>query len=285
MGDYPDIRRGSQMGDTSARQWQNLMRDIRALAGLQVGDGLEYTKIGEVMQLSLVPEILQWQPMTRTVVLVEPVDLTSMVLSVREVRYRNIPPTVLVEPVDPDNPAADEMQYTWHEAVFPAFPEYGYKPIDYEPYFWDIEQDGVPDERAVFFKARFERDLWILDTGAVRANKLIVVRAFGNDAEGAPSETSKFLLVQEVRLKYDESHKWTGEWLVIGDPVEVNIWPNMKAGDFAPFVWIPGSLNEFVTFLPLTFILGTWWVVQQFKQPVSARRGPLRLVDCQPVEE
>lgn len=279
MPDFPDIRRSSQWGDTAARQWQNLMHEVTAVAGMQVGDGLVYEKVGEVMRLTLASEVRQRQPKTRTVVLVKPVDLASMVLTVREVRYRNTPPTLPVE-----NPEPEQVQYTWHEDVFQAFPEYGYRPADYEPFFWDMVQDGVPDLRSVFFKARFERDVWIVDmSGAIRAEKLVVIRGFGDDN----SATSKFLLVQEVRLQYDAAHQWTGEWAVVEGvaPVEVNIWPNMKAGDFAPFVWYPDALNPFVTFLPLRFTLGVWWVVQQFKSPVSARRGALRLVDCQPVEE
>lgn len=292
MTDFPDIRRGTQLSDTAARQWQNLMGAVHAVAGMQVGEGLEYTKAGEVMHLGLMPEIVQRRPATRIVVVVKRIDpfVPSMVLSVREVRYRDTPPKLPVEPINPDNPQTDELQYTWHEDVFPAFPDYGYRPIDYDPYYWDMEQDGVPDASAVFFKARFEHDIWIVDlvSGAMRPDKLVVVRAFGNDAEGQPSATSKFLFVQEVRRKYDTAHNWTGEW-VLADPdeapVEVNVWGNMKAGDFAPFLWLPTALNEFVTLMPLKFILGDWWVVQQFKQPVSVRRGPLQLVDCQPTEQ
>lgn len=165
MPEFPDIRSGSQFGDTASRAWQNLMREVRAVAGMQVGDGLDFTKVGEVMQLALAPSILQRQPATRTVVLVEPVDPASMVLTVREVRYRETPPA------DPAN-----ITYTWHEDVFQAFPEIGAQPSDYEDFLWDttIEipvEEGEPlvvlDEPqvglATFLTARYKLDAWVLE--------------------------------------------------------------------------------------------------------------------------
>lgn len=181
-----------------------------------------------------------------------------------------------------DPPSLLPGRYEWDGEPFDAYSDYGYEPIEYEPYYWDIDEDGIPDSRAVFFRTRFEQGAWIVDmvSGAVRADKLVVIRAYGNDDEGRPSELSESLFVQEVHKKYDAWHKWTGEWTVVGEPVEVDVWGNMKAGDFAPFIWYPGALNRFATLLPLRFILGDWWVVPQFKEAVSVRRGPLQIVDC-----
>ena len=282
MPDYPDIRAGTQFGRTAARQWQNAWRDLSAVAGMQVGDGLEYVKVGEVMRLSLVPTTEQRQPKSRTVVLVEPFSRESMVLSVREVRYRDNPPT------GPTN-----IRYTWHEDVFQAFPEPGTEPFEYEPFLWTERVDvGTPEtprlvlkepqlSETVFLRARWENGLWILDlSGSIKPEKLAIAHAFGDEGNSG----SQFLVIHEVVLKYDAEHVWTGGYETIGDPVEVNVWPNMTAGDYAPFLWEPIEIGAEATLLPLVFVLGIWRVKPQPKLRASLRRGPLRIVDCQPTE-
>lgn len=283
MPEYPDIRAGTQLGDTAARQWQNAWRDLKAVSGMQVGDGLRYEKTGEVISLTLVPGTTQRQPKSRTVVLVEPFDKASMVLTVREVRYRKTPPT------DPTN-----IQYTWHEDVFQAFPEPGTEPAEYEPFLWteqvEVGTPGAPRmatkepqvSDTVFLRARYENDLWIVDlSGSIKADKLVIVHAYGNEDEPG----SRFLVVHEVVLTYDADHVWTGEYEIIGDPVEVNVWHNMKAADYAPWLWQPIEITREATLLPLTFMLGAWWVKPEPKFGVTQRRGPLQIVDCQPTPE
>lgn len=284
MSEYPDIQRGTQFGQVPARQWQKAFIDLRRVVGMTAGPGLILDKGFTNYRITRTQPTPATQPaQPRTVVLVEPFDKTSMVLNVREARYQEAPPS-----------DATDILYTWHNDAFQAFPEPGTEPFEYEPFLW-TEQIKVTEgdesrivlkvpqvAETIFLRARYEHGLWIIDlSGSIKADKLVIVHAFGNN--GTPG--SRFLVVHEVVLTYDAEHVWTGEYEIIGEPVEVNVWHNMKAGNYAPWLWVPTEINREATLLPLTFMLGAWWVKPQPKFAASLRRGPLAIVDCQPTED
>lgn len=198
MTEFPDVRRGSQFGDTSARKWQNLMREVSAIAGMQVSDDFEFVKVGEVMRLSLAPTVRQRQPKPRTVVLVEPFDPTSMVLTLREVRYRHTPPT------DPG-----DIRYSWHEIKFQAFPAPGTTPADYASFLWtELEGDFLKEpqtDATTFLRARYTNDLWIVEMPTQDTYRHCVFRRVGNRVGNGPLY---YIIVSWMTLVVPEPPDW-----------------------------------------------------------------------------
>lgn len=110
--------------------------------------------------------------------------------------------------------------------------------------------------------------------GGGGAERMVVVRSI-------PDSNGVFIEVQEI--KPNTTVPWDGGFVTEGDAVTVNVWPGLRAGDFSPFVWA-GALSALMTVLPLSRQHGSWWLKQLPKWAVSARKGPLKVLDCTGVE-
>lgn len=230
------------------------------------------TGIAPPRQLLDMPIVIQ-----RSVVLIkEPDPLVDTYLEVRPLVYADRPPV--------------SGQYIFSGSAFVAYPELGLEINDFVGLAWlereepeGDEEEGAlkqPDASAAICKAYLRQSLWHVQS-PIYPERFVVCRAYlDDDLEGL----GRLLIAQEVMPSLDEDGMWTGTLEAIDEPVEINVWPTMKASDFGPFFWLPEALNDETTILPLTFWHGVWWLKQRPKRGVSLRRGPLRIVDCQPTE-
>lgn len=219
------------------------------------------------------------RPLRRIVVLIkEPNVAEDEWLNVRAVRYLDSPPIPL-SPIPSDPP---QLRVSYATDAFRAYPKIGYTIADFlGSAFADIDDAGIvilPDLTTVFLDAYLDHGFWVVSPPATRERFVVCRKYLDDDTDGL----GRMLIVQEVMPELDVEDKWTGRMQVSSVPIEMNIWPFMKAADFAPFLWYPAELNDFTTILPITFWHGAWWLKQRPKKPVSIRRGPLQLVDCQP---
>lgn len=214
----------------------------------------------------------------RSVVLVKEPDLTEDAsIAVRAIEYADRPPVV--------------GQYRFSTAAFEAYPALGISMADFAGLAWlqpppeepppeeplPVKQ---PDLSAAICEACVRGSLWYVQP-PIYPDRFVVAQSYTDDDSDG---NGRMLIVQEVLPSLGENGRWTGVLFVTGESVEMNVWPTMKAADFAPFLWVPEVLNDQTTILPLTFWHGTWWLKQRPKRAVALRRGPLRIVDCQPTE-
>lgn len=277
MAEYPDIERGTNFGDIPARQWQNLSSRARRSDNFNVGPGLLIEKARDGDRILLDPK---HEPTAlhrkRVVVIKEPAPGTDQWLEVKTVRYKNRVPRP---------PGTRGGTYELHGPTIQAYPVVGTVFAEFVGLaFAETDGEGAtiaPDSSTAILDAYFEAGIWYVYP-PTQLDRFVVCRSY---TEGDDDGFGRTLIVQDVLPTLDEAGVWTGALTVVGDPIEMNVWPAMKAADFAPFLWFPADLNDFATILPVTFWHGTWWLKQRPKRPVSIRRGPLQLVDCQPVEE
>lgn len=246
----PRISKGSQFGDVTAAQWNNLVDIVERLAR-SLPDAT----------LNAPPPPPDNIRRTRRVALVRRIESDIQnEIKVRTVLYREDRP-----PVSGD--------YVWGES-FTAYPEVGVTPLDLAPFAWPELQ---PTIRTPILHARQDHEFWFVSP-PMQAEKLVVLRAFGDDDPG-----SRFALVQEVRpILVDGA--WTGAYESFGDAEQVNVWPTMVAGDFAPFMWLALQIDDRTTLLPLVFYAGVWYLKQRPKRAVVMRDGPIKTLDCSDAE-
>lgn len=219
-------------------------------------------------------------PPWRTVVLIKEPNLAEDTwLDVRAVHYLDAPPIAL-------SPIQTEPRVSYATDVFRAYPKIGYRLADFVGFaFDDIDDEGdprFPDLTAVFMEAHRSNAFWLMAPPVTQERYVICRDYLPTDTERLGLD--RMVIVQEVMPELDAEGAWTGNMQISGEPTEMNVWPFMKAADFEPFFWLSADLNDSATILPVTFWHGTWWLKQRPKRAVSLRRGPLQLVDCQPME-
>lgn len=277
--DFPIIDRGTQFGQVPARQWQNLIETVKQLANLKVGQGLSIDKPTDGWFIGLDPKHEPTVVHRRRVILVREPAEGDRWLDVRGVRYLDQPPHIRYRAEPPQ-----ENRYQLHTEVLQAYPVPGSRISDFVgAAFAELDEANEPvpvNDSAVFLDAYWERDAWYVHP-PIFQDRFVVCRQYAFDD---PEGWGRLIVVQEVEPELGAFQEWTGALRPIGDVFEINVWPTMKAADFAPFLWVPEAMNDETTILPLTFWRGAWWLKQRPKRAVSLRRGPLRIVDCQPVE-
>ncbi len=258
----PTINAGTTFRRTSAAKWNELFRVVEANRDA-------VAKLQPV--LSAITEG-GFIPIRMRVALVESPTEGSP-LMVRRVIYVNTPPVV--------------GEYRWEGDAFKANPDIGFETMDFEPFLWASDNPGDPPPRPTLetsiLTARLETEYWVVEMpeGGGGAERLVVVREFGGDPPNAGSDQ---LIVQEVRPEIEDGAH-TGNYIVIGDPITVKVWPHMVAGHYSPFFWTAAEITRRTTILPATQIGGVWYVKQRTRMAVSKRRGPVKLLDCSPLEE
>lgn len=240
----------------SAEQWNLMVRLLKRKV-----TGPDVTELSTGWHISRPPIPRQKIKLITAVVTVLP-TVNDESLTVRRVRYTDDPPIV--------------GEYEWDDIDFEAFPDYGASILDYEAFYWSPDEDGNPTLDTPFILTRSEYNVWLalLDQ---RMERFVIARRFGSNDAG-----SHFMVIQE--LAPTRGVPWDGLFRTVGTVKTINVWPTMKAGDFTPFLWEADDLSDEMTVLPLTWWRGGWWLKQRPKWPVSARKGPLKVVDCTGVE-
>lgn len=251
MSDYPDIRKGTEWEQTSARQWQNLIADVERSARSDPG-------VAALFEI--------WKRRRRRVAIVEEVAPDAKSLTVRGIKYAA--------------PLPIEGEYEWDGPTLEAYPDIGHRMSEFEPLWWP---DGVPNLSTPVLDAHYTHGQWLVSfpTATAGGERLVVVRSFGlNDAEPPePDPGSRFLIVQEVK-PHQIDGIWDGTFEPIGDTLEVAAWPYMTAGWYKPFLWEPLALQERTTILPVVSIGGVWYLKQRGKEAVVQVRGQIKQMDC-----
>lgn len=251
--DLPQVQPGTQWWHTRAQAWKNLFSLVLRLSNLTVGPGLILRMRGQGMTISLREDIVRPRPARRRVAVVS-IGETSM--AVREVRYAGKPPIV--------------GAYKWVGEDIPAYPDVGNTWDDLEAFAWGTD---TPTIATPILDAYRIDEHWYVQTPA-SAEREVVLRAYFEDDPG-----SQFVIVQEVQPEIVDG-VWTGGMVVRGEPLTVNVWSNLWAELYKPFLWEPMEIDARATILPLVLIAGVWRLKQRPKMGIQRRKGPVRLLDC-----
>lgn len=260
MSQFPDIPPGIPWEETYSREWHNLIDYVgRVMAAFGVTPSGE---IGGPGGEFIIRRRIR-------VAIVEPLDAEQPYMMVRTVRYANDPPVV--------------GAYEWGSPPFEAYAEPPFELSDYAAFVWmveDVSPEPPPALQTPMLDAHWQDGHWLVGLAeGGGAEKLVVVRAFADGPDDEPDPGSRFLIVQEVRPVIVDG-TWNGTYEAFGDTSEVNVWPAMTAGQYAPFVWEPLGLQEKTTVLPLTRIGGVWYVKQRAKMNIERPTGRIKQMDC-----
>lgn len=257
MSDFPSIESGMEWNETSARQWRNLTEYAQRLV-----DALGITPAGRIANPALTFNLRR----RRRVAIVETVDPRERsYLGVRSVRYATQPPR--------------DGEYEWAGPTFEAYPEIGFTLEDYAALLW---AEALPTIDTPIIDIHWQDGHWLAGM-EVGTEKLIVVRAFKTGDDGEPDPGSRFLVVQEVRPVIVQG-VWNGTYEAFGETSEVNVWPEMTAGQYRPFLWEPMALQEKTTVMPLVRIGSVWYVKQRPKFNIERPTGTIKQMDCSAIE-
>lgn len=194
------------------------------------------------------------QPRDITVVVTkEPAD-TDIKLTVRRVRHTDIPPKQCEGDIEV------VCRYEWASDDFEAYPDFGFRAIDYKVHFWDPVTDGLPMLDTMFLKARHERNVWHVEKSAEGASGVEIVALVG------ASQTQLF--AKTVERNED------GDPTIVGDLFVVWPWPWLETADYSEF------LHQEIA-IPVFTIDGTKYAVQQPTWEIIRPSGQLRHGNCQ----
>jgi len=263
MIDLPEIKEGSGWQDYSSRQWRNLVETVRSLANLQAGTGIGMRRHGGQLGIEAVVRPESRPIPTHHVVILDAHH--ELLIEGAQEGYR----TLLVRGIchSPLPPKAG--QYVWATEPFVAFPEVG---TDFDAFESYVYTDPEPWGDVQALLAVYRGEYWYVSPPA-SAKRLVILRDFTDEA-------SIYVTVQEVAPKYPPEGPWDGTYGVVGEPVVVNVWPGLKAGDYRIWRWEAEQPTDRTTILPLEMIGGVWYLVQQPKWPVVRRTGAVRFLDC-----
>lgn len=310
MSDLPHIESGMEWNETSAREWRNVIDHVQRL--------IDALGITPQAQLDAPPDTFQIRRRHR-VAIVETIDARERpYMMVRSVRYATPPPRegqyAWVGPAFEAYPEIglvldDFLPFVWTplscqetceaqgevlfrecmkrdgavESVCRATADQAIAACIAENCESEI-RDPPPTLGTPILDAHWQDGHWLVSLASgAGAEKLVVVRAFPKGDDKEPDPGSRFLIVQEVRPVIVDG-TWTGTYEAFGDTANVNVWPELTAGHYRPFLWEPAALQMKTTIMPLARIGGVWYCKQQPKIHVERATGTVKQMDCHKLE-
>lgn len=146
MADLPNILQGTRWWETSARQWQNLVRVVERFDNLTTGPGLLLERKGRHSVIRLRGDGQLPKPSLRRVAILG-VDESAGSIEAREVRYDDKPP--------------QKGRFAFAGGEFTAYPMPG---IDIEQFSDAVLEGGVLTAEVTLFDARRIEDEWFVQT-------------------------------------------------------------------------------------------------------------------------
>lgn len=265
--DLPEFKKGDHLKNWSPAQLQNLVNAVRKLQNIAVGPGLKLISTASGYRIVLTSEIHKAQPRDATVVLTRLPATDDTMLTVRKIRYATMPPK---ESATECETVEDGCTYDWDGTDFNAYPDFGLRTRDFEPYYWDPVE--IPKLQTAFLKAVFREGYWLVEapTGAER---MCIVRAI-------PDVDGLFVTVQEVEMDRT-GDVWNGEYAIVGEAANVTVWPGTIAADYNLKAWVwRGDWKREATVFPLIRIGGVWYIKQRPKWELVPDDPLMRISDC-----
>lgn len=258
MSDLPEIERGTQWGQTSARQWRNAMELVSAIDRISTGDGILLRKTAGGLRIERADQRDDEASIIMPGAMVRAPEETSGIGTywARGLRYAGTPPVA--------------GQYAWRTQPMPVEPEIGTDVAELEAMRWD-DPEPAPDMPVIMLHRR--SGTWYAHAQSVN-ERIVILRGFEGD-----DPRSRFVVVHELRPILDNG-QWTGGLETFGDLITVPVWPTMKAENFAPFVWQSDTITDAATPLPLSWWRGAWWLKQRPKRAISRVRAVRRTLEC-----
>jgi len=252
---FPNFIAGQTWDTVSARQMQNLVEAVKALVNLDVvrGSGLSLTANGTgfVLGENAVKRFPPRQRVTnvKRVAIVKKPGSQDLDLQVREVVFAGDPDARLEEvpggnDVRPASLAFADDQFTAY-----AYP--GTVPQDYDGA--EVLSD-TPGSESEVFDARQQGTHWIVEKmpeeGSGGLRTVNVVDSYSDD--------SQIVGVQEVARDRDPDSETFGAVVNIGQPFDVEVWPNSQGRHWAQHV----NTNQTILLIKID---GEWQAMQTLR--------------------
>ncbi len=247
MNEYPNIRTGTRFGDTSAADWQKVMADLAQLKRMVFGDSnVQATPSGIRETARTLDQLLRFQP--RTVVITKKPVEGDKFLTVREAKYKELPPTPCT-----GSGASAACFYEWIGPEFEAYPPLGLKPIDFVGDENTTAVETPPKFDTKFHRIHREYDVWVLERPAAGGSAItfcVVVGPAPGLQWGDPSDFFRIVHMKKnpnygtspgEGLPIDTvTHVWVG---IVSEPLGyslVQCFPGTKQSDWQYFQGVSG---------------------------------------------
>lgn len=252
-GDFPNPRAGQTWSEQSARQFRNLSDEVRRLKGLIDRSGLNIPSGAKPKTFDTGALVL---PQPKTVVIVVKPLATDAMLTVREAKYADLPPSPCTSS---GTPPVTICHYTWHGPAFAVWPPLGKEAVDYAGDEYVQGSDDIPPKLdTVFHRCHREHDSWVLDHK-------------GGEGGGGGIVPARVLSFGTTTINI-QRYKWSGSaWVTDRGPDDVLLWGSQIGSDFSTLV---GDM------IPLVIVNGEEFALQYFWMYTKTPNTSIQKGDC-----